>query len=121
MINIEIHWKSFNIDLAMIRLECDVLAPNMIFGISGGSAMTIHCSDETSQEQIDAITEYIDGLTEESDECIQYRSQQQVEDCVNTLKEGIPSKTWNQLTGPERKLILGQVPTKAELMAAELL
>lgn len=123
MKTIEIAWKEFNIDLEAIDARIREMLEETTFGekYHGNSAdvsLRLHFQDSVTEEQISEIQAYMDGLDAESDEAQSYRTAAQVAEAIQTLRDGIPAKTWNQLTAPERKMVLGGTPTKAELIAA---
>lgn len=70
------------------------------------------------KEDVEAIYE---AITETSPEVASYRTTQQIANAIQTLKEGIPAKTWNQMTVVERRLQMGLNVTKEELIAAGVL
>jgi len=121
MKNIEMAWKEFNINIDAILVEAKALAPNKILGISADTNMRLHCEDSITEAEVAAIEAYLNGIDDESDEATKYRSQEQVKAAIETLKAGIPSKTWTQLTALERRIILGQMPTAAEMITSGVL
>ena len=77
--------------------------------------------DEAGPSVAEQIQAYWAALDQASAEVLSYRSQSQIKAAMEALKSDIASKTWNQLSAPQRKLIIGQAVTKADLIAAELL
>lgn len=121
MKNIDVNWKSFNLDLNMVNDHVKTLATGKVFGISADSDLTIHCDDSITDDQVAAIKTYLDGLTATSDEAKNYRTRDQIKAAIEALKAGVPAKTWAQMSAMERGLLIGLVPTSADLIAASLL
>lgn len=121
MQKLELQWKAFNVDLEAVEAKMKNDFPETYKGNQAFNGLELWFSELPSEEEQEAIQQWWEGLSEESDEAASYRSVEDVQACIKSLKEGIPAKTWNQLTIPERKLVLGITPTKAELIAAELL
>lgn len=121
MKNVELNWKEFNVDLEALRAEIDSLVPGKCLGISADSNLRIHMNEETSQEEIDSILLMWEELDEESEMAASYRSQEQIKQAIETMKAGIPAKTWANMSAIERGILIGQIPTKAQLIEEELL
>lgn len=120
MFKMEIEWKEFNLDLEAMDVKLRQDEP-LYVGNQASSKLELFFSEEPSQESKDAIQSYLDSLTDESDEAKSYRSQQQLQQAIQNLREGIPAKSWNEMNAIERKLVMGLTVSKAELIAAELL
>jgi hypothetical protein len=121
MKNIDTQWKTFNVNLDMVNDKVKVLAPNKTFGISADTDLTVHCDDSITDAQVLAIQSYLDGIIATSDEAKSYRSLAQVKAAIETLKAGIPAKTWAQMSTMERGMLIGLTPSAADLIAASLL
>lgn len=120
MQKLELQWREFNVDLEAVDAKLRAEHPSYK-GNQASSCLELWFEELPAQEEQDAILEWWNDLTSSSPEAVSYRSLEQIQQCLSDLKAGIPAKTWNQLTAPERKLVLGQAPSKAELIAAELL
>lgn len=113
-------WKEFNIDLEALDKRLRIEEP-LYVGNQASDRLELFFSEEPSQASKDAIQAILDGLDEESAEVISYRSQQDIQQAIQNLKQGIPAKSWNDMSVIERKIVMGIDVTKAELIAAELL
>lgn len=120
MQKLELQWREFNVDLEAVDAKLRAEQPSYR-GNQAAACLELWFEELPSQEDCEVLQAWWNSLTEESIEATSYHSSEQIQQCLNTLKAGIPAKTWNQLTIPERKLVLGQVPSKEELIAAGLL
>lgn len=120
MFKMEMEWKEFNIDLEAIDAKLRQDEP-LYVGNQASNKLELFFSEEPSQESKDAIQAFVDGLDAQSPEAISYRSQQDIQQAIQALKQGIPAKSWNDMSAIERKIVMGVDVTKAELIAAQLL
>jgi hypothetical protein len=114
MYPIRLEWKAFNVDLAAVEAWMRANAGGFYAGNSADSHLTLWFTEDPGAEVIADVTDYWDGITEESDEA-DYVSFDAIKAAVETLKAGLLAKTWDQMSTAERKLVLGQMPTRAEL------
>lgn len=121
MRNIKLEWKEFNVDLEAVEASIKVLIPNKCIGVSAGNELTIHVEDSTTDEEIESINSLWTDIEADSEEATSYRSDQQIKEAIAAMKAAVPSKTWAQMSAVERGLLIGLVPTKAQLIEAELL
>lgn len=121
MYKMEIKWKEFNIDLESIELKFRNDYPGYTGNQALPDSLQLWFIEEPSEEIKQNIQNMMDSLTDQSPEALSYRSNSQINQAIQSLKEGIPSKTWNQMNAIERKLVMGLSITKAELITAELL
>lgn len=120
MQKLELQWKEFNVDLEAVDAKLRSEQPSYK-GNQAASCLELWFEELPSREDCEALQAWWDALTAESPEAMSYRSQAQIEAAITSVKAGIPAKTWNQLVTVERKMVLGQVPSKAELIEAGLL
>ena len=121
MQKLELQWKEFNVDLEALDAKLKVDHPSSYKGNQASSCLELWFDELPDQAAKDAIQAFWDALTAESAEAVSYRSQAQIKAALEALKADIPSKTWNQLSAPQRKVVVGQSVSKAELIAAALL
>ena len=78
MFTLDLQWKEFNVSLEAVKtwLDANVEIPSV--GTSANSVFQIHFESEPSQSDKDAIQAYWDGLTEESDEAVNYQTKEQI-------------------------------------------
>lgn len=121
MITMQLKWKEFNVDLEAAKVQIDVLVPGKCLGISANSSVQVHLSDAITLAEQDSIQAYWDGLLATSSVATSYRSMAQILNAIETMKAGIPAKTWAEMSAIERGMLIGTQPTKAQLIAAGLL
>ena len=78
MFNLNLSWKSFNVSCDSIKTWLEANVETEFLGMSANSSLQIHFSTEPSQEEKDAINAYWDGLTDESDEAVNYQTGEQI-------------------------------------------
>lgn len=120
MRNIEMAWKEFNVDCDAILAHAKTLS-DKVLASSADINFRLHCDDSITDEEIQLIQDYMDGLTAESEEAISYRSQDQIKAAIASMKAAIPAKTWASMSAVERGILIGQEPTKQQLIDAGLL
>src|SRR6185369_487645 len=120
MQKIELQWREFNVDLEAVDAKLRAEQPSYK-GNQAASCLELWFEELPSQEDQDVLVAWWDALTEESDEAVSYRSMAQIQEAIQTIKEGIPAKTWNTMITLERRLQMGLNVSKADLIAAELL
>ena len=116
MYALKLNWKEFSVSLP----DVDTWAKAQTWassykGMSGDYTLTLWLDAEPSQADKDAIQTYWDGLTAQSTEATSYVSAEAIKTAYDTLKAGIAVKTWDAMSTAERKIVLGQMPTKTEL------
>ena len=114
MYSIQLEWKSFNVDLSTIDIWMRS-ASDLYVGNSADIALTLWFSEEPDDDTKFLVKEYWQELTEESDEASSYIPQDDLNAKLNELKAQLISKSWDNMTVAERKLVLGQTPTRQEL------
>lgn len=115
MYMIQFSWKSFRVSLAMIEEWMKTNAGDKYTGNSADSCLSLWFSEEPSQDTKDAVEAYWTAIESNSLEATKYVAIQTITEAITTLKAGIPAKTWNQMNGTERKLVLGLDVTPEEL------
>jgi hypothetical protein len=115
MFAIELPWKEFNVSLTDVQTWMLVNAGEFYEGNSADTKLTLWFSEDPGQTISDAVAAYWTAIDEESDEALNYVSAQAIQDAVDTLRAGIPAKDWDDMSTAERKIVLGQMPTKTEL------
>lgn len=84
-------------------------------GLSANSKLEIHFTSEPSQEIKDLVATYHASLTPDSPEALAYCSQEAKQAKIEELRQGMLAKSWDQMSLAERKIMLNQTPSKAEL------
>lgn len=78
MFNLDLPWKEFNVALEKVGAWLDANIETECVGLSANYSLQIHFQAEPSQEEKEAILEYWEGIDEESDEAVEYRSKEQL-------------------------------------------
>jgi hypothetical protein len=105
MYKIDYSWKNFNLNLNKITEELKELDANCL-GIQGCSVMEVYFSEEPSEQTKTAIQAYWDGLTDQSVEATSYKSSEDIADQVTALKADAVTKSYDQLSTIQKKLLL---------------
>jgi len=121
MQKLELQWKQISIDLETVDAKLRADHPDTYKGNQAAGILELWFSELPDQAAQDAIVAYWEALDASSPEALSYRSQTQITAAIQTLKEGIPAKTWNQMSALERRLQMGLAVSKADLIAAQVL
>lgn len=115
MFAIRLAWKEFNVSLADVQAWMNANAGEFYQGNSADTQLTLWFSEDPGEVVSSAISAYWDSIDAESAEAVNYVTLAAIDEAVATLKIGIPAKTWDAMSVAERKIVLGQIPTKTEL------
>ena len=115
MFKIELQWKDFNVSLPMIEEWVRANTTNTYDGASADYKLTLWFNSEISDNQKQAIIDYWDQIESDDLEATSYVSSEQIREAMNDLRAGLLSKSWDNMSVAERKLVLGQTPTNTEL------
>lgn len=107
-------WKSFKIDLKSFYQFLSTNIPNSDGIIANDSHMEIVEKSTFTQSDIDMIMQYYSSLTEEV-ESAKINRTTTAQTKVAILKLGMVSKTYDQLTLLERKVLLGLELTESDI------
>lgn len=110
----DFEWKNYNVNLSKVLEEIKELDSNCI-GVSGNSKMQAHFSEEPSEETKTAILAYWDGLTDQSAEATSYKSAEDVIEQIASLKADAATKSYDNLSAVQKKLLFGLPTTTEEL------
>ena len=110
-----VYGDSYNVCLDTIAAYMRENAGEHFCGISANAKIEFHFSQEPSQSIKDLVVTYWNLITSESEEAANYCSHETKQEAIDTLKAGLASKTWDEMSVAERKIVLNQTPTKAEL------
>lgn len=109
MYKIELQWKEFKVSL--VNLEKHLRENFQTYvGNQASSKLELFFSEEPLQEDKDYIADYWESL-DGSD----YVSESEVKQAIEALKAGLITKSWDQMSVAERKIVVGQIPTNEEL------
>lgn len=112
---INLAWKEFNLDLTAVDTWMRANASELYLGNSADSSLNLWFSEDPGPTIVAMCNQYWDGLNEESPEALSYVSRQEITDAITALRSNLHTKTWDAMSTAERKLVTGQMPTKAEL------
>lgn len=115
MYAIKLDWKEFNVDMIAVEAWVKTNAGTNYLGNSADYGLTLWYSEEPTQTDKDAVEVYWASLDEMSAEATGYVSGADLAEAITLLRVGIPAKEWADMSVAERKLVMGQTPTKAEL------
>ena len=109
-------WKTFSVNLSKVLTEVKALDANCC-GLSGNSKMQAHFTVEPTEEVKIAIQAYWDGLTDQSVEATSYKSAEDIQSQMTSLKEDAATKEYNALSAVQKKLLLSLPVATEELFA----
>ena len=115
MFAMSFNWKAFSVNIQAVETWVRANTTNTFAGSSADTSLTLWFNSEISDNQKQAITSYWAGITDQSAEATSYVSSDDIAEAIAALRSGMINKSWDQLTFPERKILLGQTPTNEEL------
>lgn len=115
MYTYNLSWKNFNVDLDAVSVWLSNNAGLSYCGISANSSFQIHFNEEPSQQIKNDIEDYWDAIDSNSQEALSYVSQQDILEEIDTIKIDALSKTYDQLSAAQKKLLMGLTPTRSDL------
>jgi len=114
MYSIQLPWKLFSVNLQLV----DVWAKAQLSTYVGNSAdyqLTLWFSEEPSSETASAVESYWDSLSAESSEAQSYVTVAQIAEATSLLKTNLLSKTWDEMSQTEKKLVMNLPVTRQDL------
>jgi hypothetical protein len=117
----QLQWKEFAVDLEAVDAKFRADYAGNYVGNQAHSVLELYFEGELTEQMHSDIDAYWNGLTDQSADAVSYRSAADVKAAIETMKAGLVAKTWDQMSALERKLVIGQSVSKAELITAELL
>lgn len=117
---LRLDWKNFNVNLEMVEAYLKLNHSSYVAN-QAAAQLELYFSEFIDETEQEAIVDYWDSLTEMSEEATSYVSQSDIQQAIESLKQSALLKTWDTMTIAERKIVMGMTPTKAELIAEELL
>lgn len=118
--SLELEWKDFNVSLDEMEKWCRDNCPSYL-GNSADSKLKLHFSKDESEaaEEIAAAQEKWDEIEDEDHPFAKaYLSSSDREEMLQELKADAASKTWNQLNGVQRKLVMNVSVSLADIKSA---
>jgi len=113
---LELEWKEFNVSLDELETWARANLPSYV-GCSADRNLRLHFSADEAEEQ-EAAQAMWDAIEDEEHEwAAAYVSKDDREALIAAKKADAISKSWDQLDAAQRKLLVGQSPTLAELQA----
>lgn len=113
--SIDVNWKEFNVYRPKIEEWMIAHAGEQYCGHCAGEKLQFWFLEEPTQEVKDAVIAYWDSLTVESVEATSYVSQLSINAAMQAAREDAVTKSWDQLSVAQKKLISGLTPTVSEL------
>lgn len=113
--SIELEWKEHNVNLDAVHSWMQENAGEQYCGMSSHSKLVVHFKEKPSSEEEQACRDYWEGLDEESEEAGSYASAEDIKAASDAMRAGLVSKTWDQMSAAERKMVLGLPVSRQEL------
>jgi hypothetical protein len=126
MHKIELQWKEFNINLPALetQLRADYSASGYAGNQSTSSCLELWFEEEPEQTDKDAIEALWAAIDEEHELATSYKSADQLkaeaatlDAAILVLKQDAITKSWDQLSAVQRKILMGLPVTQAEIDA----
>lgn len=114
MYSVKLEWHPHNLDLKTVQAYVKANFPNCV-GNSADTALTFWFTEALSTGQEQNLRSYWAALGDVSPEAQSYVPANVLNDRIAELKADAVTKTWDQLSAVQRKLIVGQNVTKQEL------
>jgi hypothetical protein len=114
MYSIRFEWKSFSLNLVAIETQLKQISTDYC-GNSADIGLTLWFTEEPSDETKSSIQSYWEGLSEASDEATSYVAADTITARIAELKAGMLTKSWDEMSQTERKLMLNQSVSNSEL------
>jgi hypothetical protein len=114
MYSIKLEWHAHNIDLQAAETYVKANFSNCV-GNSADTALTFWFTEALTEEQEQIVRDYWASLDATSNEAQSYVAGADLEAAHAALKSGLASKTWDNMSVAERKIVLGQSLTREEL------
>lgn len=115
MYNLDLQWKSFNIDIPTVTAAVVALEGDNYVGCSADHDLSLHFTTKPSDDNIAEIKSYWDGIAEQGNEHSKYCAQATIISTISSLRTGLISKEWADMSVAERKIAVGLTPTRADL------
>jgi hypothetical protein len=113
---IRLQWKEFNVSLA--NLEDHLRANYSTYvGSNANSVLDLGFSEEPSQEEKDGIMDHWESLDGSDYKTIEevVAEENELKEAINTAKAGLISKSWDEMSETERKIVMNMEVTRAEM------
>ena len=114
MYSVKLAWHEHNLDLPAVETYVKANFPHCV-GNSADTALTFWFTEALSTGQEQNLRSYWAALGNVSPEAQSYVPAVVLTDRIAELKADAVTKTWDQLSTVQRKLIVGQSVTKQEL------
>lgn len=105
--SIDLTWKNFNLSLPAVEAWMRSNAGELYCGNSAHTVLQLWFLEEPSEEIKAAIVAYWDALTDQSEEATSYFSQAQARDAELAAREDAVTKSFDQLSTQQKKLLMG--------------
>ena len=113
--SIKLVWKSFNVNITLVDKWCKANLGSSYMGSSGDRMLSLHFSEQPSDELATKVKNYWEGVHPSISSESHYVSKNDISARIQALTAGLLSKSWDQMSVAERKLVIGQIPTQEEL------
>ena len=114
MFTVKLDWHAHNLDLDAVQTYVKANFPHCV-GSSADYCLTFWFTEALSTGQEQNLRSYWAALGDVSPEAQSYTPAVVIQERMEDLKVDAVTKTWDQLSTVQRKLIVGQSVTKQEL------
>ena len=112
---IDLTWKEFNVSLDAVHAWLKANAGSRYCGTQAHTKLEVWFNEKPEASVIEAIHKYWEKISAKSKEAKSYISAADHKAKIESLKQGILSKDWSEMSLAERKLVMGMTPTNEEL------
>lgn len=115
MYQVDLAWKSFSLNMDAVEAWMRANAGDKYVGNSADTDLSLHFSEQPDGATIQHIQDYWDALTDQSSEATTYVPKATIAAALQAAREDAITKTWDQLSPAQRKILAGLSPTRADL------
>lgn len=115
MYNIELQWLQWNVDLDAVAAYVVGLEGSNYIGASAGYDLSLHFTAQPSSDNIAAIKAYWSEIDAGSPCVLSYCSRATINAAIAAARADMVTKSWDQLSTAQKKLIAGLTPTRTDL------
>jgi hypothetical protein len=112
--SIQLDWKNFNVNLEKVFTTIKELDANCC-GISANTKLEVHGVEAFAEANETAIKAYWESVESNSIEATSYYNAEQFRTALEAAKADAVTKSFDQLSVAQKKILFGQAVTAAEL------
>ena len=116
MVRVALQWKAFSLDLETVEKWMHSNAGDYYVGNQATKdGLELYFSQEPGDSVREAIQDYWRGIKKTHAVAKNYVDQDEIKEAIETAKADMVTKTWDQMSVAQRKLAVGQTPTREDL------